>query len=235
MTQALFCLISAIGNNYGIFSYKERYNQLLGSIESIRKYAPDSDIVIFDASEDALPKDDVKQLRSLVNYVHLLNNDKYVQFLKYNSKDPTPNKFEKKTVGEMQAMVAFLDFLKDHPKQYQRVFKLTGRLKLNENFNMAEFLKHKNRLVLQEKENWFGKDVFRIRLWSFDYDNLNEIRNLFYTMQKHTYDLLIEKQELELIEYTFTKFIHALNIPYANISVAGISGMKGYDAIEINE
>jgi hypothetical protein len=55
----IFCIISAIGNDYGIFSYQERLNQLKNTIESVRTYAPGSDIVIYDASEDPLPNEDL--------------------------------------------------------------------------------------------------------------------------------------------------------------------------------
>ena len=231
----LFVIVSAIGNNYGCFTYQQRFEQLLESIESIRKYASGSDIAIYDASEDSLPENDVNTLRSLVNQVVFLYNDKYINFLKHHSKDPSPNKFEKKTVGEIQATVAFLDFLRTHPIKYKRVFKLTGRYQLNENFKLEDYDDKEGKCVLANKEEWFGEHVFVIRLWSFDYNDLELITHFFHTIQKHTYDLAINKKRLEVVEFTFTDFIESLKIPHVTLDRIGICGLSGQDAIPIYE
>lgn len=231
----IFCIVSAIGNQYGVFSYQQRLKQLIDSIKSIRDYAHGSDIVIYDASEDPLPNEDLDLLRSLVNQVVVLSEDKYVKFLKYNSKDPTPNKFEKKTVGEIQATIAFLEFLKYHPIKYKRVFKLTGRYKLNSYFNLSNYDDKTKQCVFLEKEDWYGEWVFRIRLWSFDYLDLDTITNLFYTMQKHTYDLVTHSKKLEVVEFTFTDFIESMKIPYQTVSKIGVSGLSGQNATVIDE
>jgi len=230
----IFCIISAIGNDYGIFSYQERLNQLKNTIESVRTYAPGSDIVIYDASEDPLPNEDLNLLKSLVNQVTVLNEDTYVKFLKFNSKDPTPNKFEKKSIGEIQATIAFLEFLKTHPIKYKRVFKIAGRYNLNENFNLYNY-ESERRCVFVEKENWYGKMVFPIRLWSFDYDQVDFLLHIFYNIQKHTYDLVTETKKFEIIEYTFTKFLEKFQVKCVEVKPIGLSGLSGLNASVINE
>lgn len=231
----IFCIVSAIGNQYGVFTYQQRLQQLIDSVKSIRDYAQGSDIVIFDASEEPLPNEDLVLLRSYVNQVVVLSEDKYVKFLKYNSKDPTPNKFEKKTVGEIQATIAFLEFLKSHPIKYKRVFKLAGRYKLNSYFDLNDYENKTNKVVLLEKEDWYGEWVFRIRLWSFDYLDLDTIINLFYTMQKYTYDLVTDSKKLELVEFTFTNFLESMRIPYQTVSKIGVCGLSGLNATVIDE
>lgn len=235
MLNNIFCIVSAIGNQYGAFSYQERLQQLIESIESINQYAHGSDIVLFDASEDPLPIKDVELLNSLVLKTHFLHNNQYIQFLKYNSKDPHPNKFEKKTVGEIEATKTFLEFLKTYPKKYNRVFKLTGRFKLNSNFDLNNHTQHINKCVFLEKEDWYGKDVFVIRLWSFDYNNLETIYNLFDTVQKETYDHVTKTGVLNVVEYGITKQIEELKIPFQTIKVMGVEGLHGQDANPSNE
>jgi hypothetical protein len=230
----VFIVISAIGNDYGIFSYSERLNQLIETIESINKYAFNSDIILCEVSEERLPESDLKFLESIVTKVIYHNHDKYVNFLKYNSKDPSPNKFEKKTVGEIQATIALLEYLQKQNKQYKRVFKIAGRYKLNENFNLQEY-ENETRCVFAEKENWFGKLVFLIRLWSFDYNQLNNILQLFYIIQKYTYDLVTQTKELEIIEYTLTQFIEKMNVPHTTFKPIGVSGLSGLNATVIKE
>ena len=235
MSNSIFCIVSAIGNQYGAFSYQERFEQLIESIESINNYAPDSDIVIYDASEDPLPEEDIKKLRYMVNDIILLHDNKYIQFLKYKSKDPSPNKYEKKTFGEIEATIMFLDFLKSFPKKYDRVFKLTGRYKLNENFNINEHLISKNKCVFVKKECWFGKEVFPIRLWSFDYNMLNQIKNLFEEIQKYTLYTVIETQNLQIIEYTLAQHIEKNNVSYHIVNTIGVFGYGGLSGSLKNE
>jgi hypothetical protein len=230
----VFVAISAIGNDYGIFSYSERFNQLIETIQSIKQYAPDSDIIVCEISEERLPESDLQFLESIVNKVIYNNDDKYVTFLKYNSKDPSPNKFEKKTVGEIQATIKLLEYLQKQNKKYKRVFKIAGRYKLNENFNLKDY-ENETRCVFTEKENWFGKMVFLIRLWSFDYKQLNTILELFYNIQQYTYNLVTQTKELEIIEYTLTQFIEKNNIPHTTFKRTGVSGLSGLNATIINE
>lgn len=231
----IFCVISAIGNDYGAFTYKERFQQLLESIDSINTYAPDSDIVIVDASEVELPGEDVAKLKNISTKFISIHNDQYVQFLRYHSKDPSANKFEKKTVGEIQAMIAFLNYLNASEKEYDRVYKLAGRYKLNEHFNFSDYNDKKEHCVFLTKEDWYGKWVFRIRLWSFDYKSLNLITGLFYKIQKHTYDLVTNTKELEIVEYVFTKMIEEYQIPYKTVDRIGVCGLSGVNSTKIDE
>jgi len=230
----VFVVISAIGNNYGIFSYQQRFNQLIETIESIRKYAPGSDVILCEISEEKLPEIDIQILEDAADKVIYNNNDKYVTFLRYNSKDPSPNKFEKKTVGEIQGMIALLEYLYSQNKTYKRVFKIAGRYTLNENFNLQDY-KDQPCCVFREQENWFGKPVFLIRLWSFDYRELNTIIQLFYNIQRYTYDLVTRTAELEIIEYTLTRFIKNMNVSYTTFKRIGVSGLSGLNATIIDE
>ena len=231
----LFCVISAIGNAYGVFTYEQRLQQLIGTITSIRQRAPKSDIVLYDASEDPLPSSDITMLSSLVQKLVLLNDDHYIQFLKYKSLDPSPNKFEKKTVGEIQAMVTFLDDLKDSGRKYSRVFKLSGRYELSDNFSLLQHANETGRCVMLNKENWYGKHVFTLRLWSFDCSQLDSILLLFKVMQKYTYGLVTETKRLEIVEYTFTKFIEEMEIPYTTVDKIGVKGLMGLGGHQIDE
>lgn len=223
----LFCVISAIGNGYGVFTYKQRLEQLISTIESIKIRAPNSDIVIYDASEDSLPSEDISLLSSMVNKLVLLADDKYINFLKYKSLDPSPNKFEKKTVGEIQAMCWFLTDLKSSGKQYNRVFKLSGRYQLSKNFNLDFYDDKSNQCIMLNKEDWYGKHVFTLRLWSFDFKQLDSIVKLFQTMQSHTYSTVTDTQKLEIVEYTFTKFLEDMRILYITVDKIGVKGLMG--------
>jgi hypothetical protein len=225
--SSLFCIVSAIGNDYGIFSYQERLQQLLGTIRSVRQRVPEADIFLYDASEDPLPIADAELLASSVDRLILLADDKYINFLKHKSLDPTPNKFEKKTVGEIQCTLAFLDDLKSSGKTYDRVFKLSGRYELSKKFDLLSYSDKSGKCVMLNREDWYGERVFTMRLWSFDFSLLDSIETLFRTMQRHTYATVTETGKLEIVEFTFTKFIDAMQIPYITVDRIGVRGLMG--------
>lgn len=224
---SLFCIVSAVGNDYGVFSYQERLQQLIQSIHSVRTRLPGAHIVLYDASEDPLPEPDQQTLRSQVDHLSLLHEDPYITFLKHKSRDPTPNKFEKKTVGEIQCMNRFLQDLAESGRVYDRVFKLSGRYQLSEHFCMADHINLGHKCALRPPEDWHGEQIFTLRLSSFDWHLLPQISQLFQTMQQHTYDTVTHTGKLEIVEFTFTKFVHQMAIPYANLDKMGVCGHMG--------
>ena len=225
--SSLFCVISAVGNDYGIFTYKQRLEQLIGTINSIRKRVPDADVVLYDASEDPLPKQDAELLSGMVNKLSFLHDDPYISFLKHKSLDPTPNKFEKKTVGEIQCMLAFLEDLRSSGRRYDRVFKLSGRYQLSEAFDLQFYQDKDDTCVLLDKEDWYGERVFTLRLWSFDYSLLYSVLDAFRAIQRHTYETVTETGKLEIVEYAFTKFIERFAMPYITVDRIGVRGLMG--------
>lgn len=223
----LFVVISAIGNQYGAFSYRERLSQLESTVSSIKQKVPEAAIWLYDASEDPLPDEDTERLSGLVDRSSFLYDDTYVRFLKYKSLDPSQNKFEKKTVGEIQCMDRFLEDLCSSSQTFDRVFKISGRYQLSDSFNLDDYKDKSGRCVLLDKEDWYGEHVFTMRLWSFDGKQLNIIRQLFAVMKKHTYETVTETKRLEIVELTFTKFIEHLKIPYRVVSRIGVCGFMG--------
>ena len=65
----IFCIISAIGNDYGAFNYQERLFQLKNTIESVHTFASGSDILLVEASEELIPENDLNYLQSKVNNI----------------------------------------------------------------------------------------------------------------------------------------------------------------------
>lgn len=231
----LFCVVSAVGNDYGVFSYRERLEQLKATVASVRQKVPGADVVIYDASEDPLPDADVAELKSLVERFVQIHDDKYVNFLKHRSLDPSPNKFEKKTVGEIQCMTRFLSDLKQSGRAYRRVFKLSGRYRLSEHFDLESHLKAFGKCVFLPKEEWFDAWVFRIRLWSFDYSLLDWVTEVFDSVQKRTYGTVTDTGKLEIVEYAVTLAIEELKVPYETIERIGVTGLMGLHADKIDE
>lgn len=223
----LFCIVCAIGNDYGRYTYRERFDQLINSIQSIKLYSPNSDIMIFDTSYDPLPVEDLKTLRNFTTGLRMLYNNKRVKTLrKYESTLTEPNKRLIKSTGEKIAVRAMLNFLNTSSKKYDRIFKLTGRYILNQFFQDVQYTECKDHIVICKKILWPDGYIYPIRLWSFDYSQIDQISML--------YDLLDNNSDV--IELTMCDYISKLNIPVIELEgFIGLEGPMGYEGHFVRE
>lgn len=230
----IFVITSAVGTEIGIYSYQERFNQLCASIESVRTYAPDSFICVYDISETQIPVTDHQKLESLSDRYVSLTNMPYTQnMVAMPSNDP--NLTMKKTFGEMYIMLEFLSWLKTQPNTYDRVFKLSGRYQLTEPFTTIDYSTLRNHTSFSYKRDWFGDEVYTLRLWSFDFTLLDKIIDLFLWMNKFNIDMMVEQNKIRIIEYCVFKFINDNNIPVKELPIVGIHGCHSQDGAEVNE
>lgn len=229
----IFLISSAVGNDYGVFSYQERLAQLLETIKSIKKYAIDDDIVLVDASENILPDTDIQTLKNLVTDVIFLNDHPQVSKQK-NVVPSDKNLTGKKTVGELCIFVEFLKYLKQKKKQYKRVFKISGRYKLNEDFNIDHHYVD-NKIVFLSHDFWGENPIYNTRLWSFDYSLLNQLTNLFTQIYLYTFNKIEKEHMIQTLEFSLYKYIHLLGLEVYEIPVLGVQGVFGQDANPLKE
>jgi hypothetical protein len=229
----LFCIVSAIGNDYGVFSYKDRLEQLFDSIKSIRLFSPDDAILIIDASYQPLPDEDLKSLRNLSNEVIELYNTPIVKWLGAPTElSDRAHALERKTLGEVVLVKALLKYLEISSKKYNRVFKLTGRFKLNEDFTKVNYNEAQGKIVILKKEKW-SNEAYPLRLWSFDYNQLDVINVLYQRIFEST---LVNGSVVELVEKSMYKWTNALKIPTIELEgPIGIEGQMGADGIQLYE
>lgn len=100
-----------------IYSHKERFEQTLETIQSVRTYLPDADIMIIECSK---PSEYINELSKQVN--HFIN-------LEFNE---VVNQSKEKGKGEATLLLHALSFLND---KYDAVYKLTGRYVLQPSFD----------------------------------------------------------------------------------------------------
>lgn len=223
----LFCIVSAIGNDYGRYTYRERFNQLIDSIQSIKLYSPNSDIMIFDTSYYPLPLKDLIILRELTNGLRMLYSSSKVKSLRRLEEVLTePNKRLIKSAGEKVAVQAILNYLNTANKQYNRVFKLTGRYLLNQFFQEVDYTKCNDHIVICKKILWPGGYIYPIRLWSFDYSQIDQISVLYNHLE----------QDKDVIEFTMCEYISKLNIPVIELDgFIGLEGSMGFEGHFVRE
>jgi hypothetical protein len=91
-------------------------------------------------------------------------------------------------------MMVALNVIEENNILSDRIFKLNGRYKLMDEFNIIDYenIELKDKYVFKKKGNsWMGegKYVFDTRLWSFDYSLLKETKEMLPKVM----DLLLSK------------------------------------------
>ena len=231
----IFCIISAIKNDYGAFSYKQRVEQLFGTIISIKKYAPNSDIALVDCSEEPLPQELTEELFKHIHFYCSCSGSDIIQFLKHNSKDDSEERAEKKAFGEIIGMINFLQLLKQINKKYKRVFKIAGRYQLNNNFNLSFHELQQKNIVILKRMRWYNELILRLRLWSFDYSLVDDMLKLFNDILNKTISDGIHFGSLPTIELSVYKHFTSAGVNINEVDVIGVEGYFGTFGSRLNE
>ncbi len=204
-----FAITSAVNSKFGSIPVAQRMEETLETIKSIKTCVPDADTYLIDMCGDPLTDTQKATLATEVTQISDYSSDPEVQkFYQIPSQDIVKNLTE---------MVCFGNFLsRDKPSQvreenwtdYDRVFKISGRYKLNPNvFRIQDYqvgfpgMKHPeliNKMVFSGVYNsQFDPKItdglkfqFMSRLWSFDPTLLPVIRTAYTNMVTHMIDRL---------------------------------------------
>lgn len=125
-----FMIIGTINCTYGIFSPDQRFRQTMEAINSVIKKVPDAKILLIDNSIEPLPEDWVNLIKEKVTVFHQM---------KHNLFSIVANEDRKKSPAEVNMMWEGFNLLREHKLLGKRVFKLSGRYKVSETFNINEF------------------------------------------------------------------------------------------------
>ena len=230
----IFLVTSALYNEYGVFDSEENFKQLLKTISSIKKYDSSADICLYDTSyKDFEKRHHISLQKQKLLLFKNLKDDSYISQVNSRTEEfltekGTTNFFEKKTFGEIIIMLYFLNFLKNQNINYNRVFKLSGRYRLNKNFPKIDYNIYSNFCVFKKEEDWGnGNKAYLLRLWSFDYKQKDEIIDAInYIFQDLMYNL-IHNNILKIIEPLYYEFFNKTNIKIATFSTIGVEGNQG--------
>lgn len=141
-----FIVTSTIYCTFGAFSPEQRYEQTLETIQSIRDKVPNAKIIFTDNSSLPLPDDVVENLKSKVDLYLNIDHNIFTRFA---------NNIKSKGIGEAFQWYELIKAIKNNNMVGKRIFKLTGRYKLAEGFNIEEY----------ENPKYEGKYTFRINPW----------------------------------------------------------------------
>jgi hypothetical protein len=175
-------------NKRSCYSKEERFMQTIDTINSIRKYVPDSHIVLLD--------------NSIFNYFeYCMINDMVDTFINITD-DPTLNYFtdvfEYKAFGEINQTLQFLElFLKEDYLKIKNFFKITGRYQLNNSFNYEQYNNDlnifKKHLTIKDKEYYFTC------FYKLDKSILKDVQSIFIDFVKNKERYMNSYSDLEVI------------------------------------
>ena len=144
--KTLWLCSSAIHTKHGVFTADQRLEQTILTLESIKKVDPNSNILIVESSaEKSVTDEECEKLKPYIEGLLNFHPDNQVQEV-YNFADK--NWDIAKNMTELIVFGKALDFIiRQQPQilnDIDRVFKISGRYTLNDNFNMATHLDQKN-------------------------------------------------------------------------------------------
>jgi hypothetical protein len=140
--KSLFFVTSAIHTKHGIYSAEQRLEQMIATLESIKTKVPESSILIIESSAaQSITEDEDNKLKPYVDGILNYNPDIQVQEI-YNT---SGNNWDiAKNLTELIVTAKSLNFaLKEQPQllnDINRVFKMSGRYCLNDNFDLSKHL-----------------------------------------------------------------------------------------------
>lgn len=136
----VFLITSTINCNMGVFSVEERIEQTKETIASVRRYAPGSQIIFIDNSNDPIHQE--------------LDIDYRVPFYR-NMFTRWTNDIGSKGIGEAYMLSECFKFMRENVIRPTRLFKMSGRYKLAEGFDIKEY----------DDPKYKGMYAFRVNDW----------------------------------------------------------------------
>ncbi len=149
----LFIVTSCIKPKMSTISNEIRYQQTLETFDSIRRMVPGAIICFSDASYYNLTMEEKEELSSKFDFFFDFSQDENMK---------TFNEHALKSHGECYMLLKTLSHLKEISvlDNVSRVFKLGGRCRLTENFNINDYNNTYNKFVFKTRVNsWMDKSI----------------------------------------------------------------------------
>ena len=184
--DGLFLVSSAIHTNHGVYSPEQRLEQTINTLKSIKERC-DADIVLLDGGLKSPTDEERKVLEEYTKGIISFSDAPSIKdILAIPSQDIVKNMAEIVMFGStFQDLVVSGDY-----KKYKRIFKMSGRYLLNDNFNYQTHLDAKNKIIIrgpftsQFTSSQTGGVIFQYmsRLWSFDSELLPNVADSYKKM-----------------------------------------------------
>jgi hypothetical protein len=237
-------------NKFSAYDEQQRFEQTLETIECIRKKVPNSYVVLFECSSKSIDEKQKDILKEKSDLFLEFYNEPVLKAI-YENLEARPELITYgKSLLETRGLLNTLYVIQKHNifNDSQRVFKLTGRYLLNDDFDIQDYESKflEGRYVIkryeylsQEMENYekelenvyvylYGaRGMMVTGLWSFDRmlftDTIEALEKAFVYMEK-----MIQFTAGTDVEHSLYRFINKKNIiDIPNLGLTMVKGMSG--------
>jgi len=228
MVDGVFFINHALSvNHLSVFDNRQRFQQTIETVNSIDKYCPNNVKYIFDSSPNVPKEEYLKQLNSMG--VVIL----------YVGQQPTIKNYSNagaRSLAECIAFDIFLDWFKENKVESKRIYKLSGRYQINENFVLNDD-SYKDAFVFANAlDSWMPKSqqesagvnkLYRLRFWHMDSNCLDNFHSKMKLIFNDCSNFGID------VEHSYYKNLHMHKV--VEVEKIGLSGHIAPTGEYVNE
>lgn len=224
--NSLFVITSAIYTSYGKCSTEERILQTKETLESIKKYAPNSSIILLDCGEKSIDSNLFDC--DIIDYTKNEKIQFHLRDYLNNTQDIEPDIIIK---SMLEIMVCEDYFKRIDENQYDRIFKLCGRYRLNSKFDYSKHLNSKNKVLILPpyfSQHLYNIDVnvsplqYMTRFFSFDSALIPEMIKTYAKMKKEIINISKTKKQGDIEHLLFKHLKKKI------VDTTQVIGIEGY-------
>ena len=164
MQKNLFVVTSAISTGIGPFEADARLEQTIQTLASIKEKDTDADIIILELSRTKIQPDaELALQRFAPTHIFHFHENTFIQSYHENHANLDDlNTAKIKNHNELHALASFFHWAKQNllQEKYKRIFKISGRYCLNENFKIQLHESQNNKCVFIKRNCYFENDNF---------------------------------------------------------------------------
>jgi len=240
MIRPVFMITSAINTKFGVYSSQQRLEQTLATIASVRERVPNCRIFLLEMAGLPLDKYQVDALTAQVDSLLDFTADPDVVGL-YNSTD---NWDVVKNVTEVMCFSKALKRLHVDAIKFEntdRVFKLSGRYRLNDQFDLSWYDNYRIQhqiVVASSRSSQFPYTTtlverqYMSRLWSWPTSLTSEIIGMYDQGLVYMGDRLSQGGYAD-IEHVLYKFLDPTKVTEKQI--VGVEGNIGPNGVAVED
>lgn len=230
----IFIITSAIKTPFGVFSEQERIDQTLATIHSVRDRI-EAKIYLLDGSSEVPDESTLAMLGEHADEVRVFSNSGiFPEIHKVKSQDIVKN------ACELMMMGSFLAGTIETSSKAERIFKISGRYILNQDFDAEEHYKHEDKIVVgKERFSQFPDAItgginkqYMSRLISFSGSKAEFMRDTYASMVTSFFDRINNGGYID-VEHLLWQFLHeehAHELPFI-----GVEGKLAPNGVNIKD
>lgn len=217
---------SAIHTKHGVYDAETRLNQTIETCKSIQSKC-NADIILLDGGEQPLTEEEKMALSPYIYRFYDFTSEQTVKNIQnINNWDIVKNMIEIVMFGSFFDLMTTTNMKLPH---YDRIFKMSGRYILNDEFDYNEHVDAKGKIVIRGPfTSQFNSDVtggvtlqYMSRLWSFDTVHIEYIRDTYVDMFNHMNERLNNNGYIDIEHLLYHHLHHTLIVTPKKIGVQG--------------